>query len=147
MTIGQSKEDVFREFPEDIRPAATLDFAGIPAAADEWFAAYVSNENTMSPPMVIPIVRGETSMFVPADMTVVPLRVRAGHITAAGDPLRLRRQERKRISFPSEGETLVAWVTFKSAGRRAGTIGTNCPRHKCVFDENGNRRCGSFSSR
>jgi hypothetical protein len=121
LTASAGHADAFREFPEQMRAAAILDFSRIQRHDGEWFAAYVSNEGTSSPPTILPIVEGESTLLAPAGMTVVPLRVRRGEIIATADPVQLRSGESRQVAFATANRQLVAWTVMAPEARRPGS--------------------------
>jgi hypothetical protein len=109
----------------DLVPAARLDLAAVVADlwADEHLAVYFPNDSyAESPATMRPLILGETSLLIPADMTVVPIIVRDGVPVAAVGTFRGARGERIVAPKYRRSDTDVfAVIRLESADMRKAT--------------------------
>jgi hypothetical protein len=83
----------------EMSPAGVLDFTAATAALQEgeFFAIYLSNGGQPESVAALRPVSHDERAVVPAGMTVVPLRIRAGRIVQVGEDIVLRSGETRRI--------------------------------------------------
>lgn len=76
----------------------------------------------MIAPKLVPIGRDKSEAVVPADMPLVVLAIRDGHVVNATDPIALPPAELRKIprfpAMPEERATVVGWVTFPEEARQ-----------------------------
>ncbi len=92
LIVPSNLPDIVDQTPITMLAAGTIDVrnARSTLGAGEYVALYVTNDGRPhSPATVRPVPDGDDAVQVPVDMTVVPLAVHAGRITAVGEPLRV----------------------------------------------------------
>jgi hypothetical protein len=119
------EERGYKEVVDELRPAAVLDVSALRATnRTDLLAVYVSNDRAESRPMLMPVGRDKTDAVVPADMPLVVLAIRDGHVVNATDPIALAPAELRKIppfpAMPAERATVIAWITFPEDARQPG---------------------------
>jgi len=96
---GYSRTDLMLE------PAAYLDLTRVvqKLTPGEYLAAWIAATRT-APATLIPLIPGETTLFVPASRTLLPLIVHKGRPSRVGTPLRLQAGERRPVEFPVQAK-------------------------------------------
>lgn len=106
-------------------PAARLDLAAVVAdlSADEHLAVYFPNDSyPESPATMRPLMTGETSLLIPADMRVVPIIVKDGVPVEAIGTFRGARGERVVVpKYHRSGTDIFAVIRLESADMRKAT--------------------------
>ena len=116
------EERGYKEVVDELRPAAVLDVSALRETnRSDLLAVYVSNDRAESRPMLVPIGRDKTDAVVPAEMPLVVLAIRDGHVVNATDPIALAPAELRKIplfpAMPAERATVAGWVTFPEEAR------------------------------